>query len=108
MFPTKTIASLRGRPLFGRECLHAQKRVALVVVEPGNLKRVVPFEHSVGIIVDRLAGAREQPGGRIVLAEDQVRIGWRLRCKAMRTAIWPIVVRASEYAPPKVCEPSST
>ena len=26
----------------------------------------------------------------------------------MRTAIWSMVLRASEYAPPSVCEPSST
>ena len=46
-----------------------------LVGEPDDLEEIVPFDHAVGIVVDRLSGPRKQPGRRIVGAEDQLGIG---------------------------------
>ena len=49
--------------------------VALVVGEPDDLEGMVALVDAVGVVVDRLAGPGEQPGGRVLLAEDQVGVG---------------------------------
>src|SRR5207247_4555367 len=49
---------------------------ALVIIEPGNLKRAVAFDQSTLIVVNRLARAREQSCSGVVVAEDQLRIGF--------------------------------
>ena len=49
--------------------------VALVVGQPDDLEGMVPFEQAVGVVVDRLAGPREQAGGRVLFAENQVGVG---------------------------------
>ena len=36
---------------------------------------MVALEQAVGVVVDRLAGPGQQPGGRVLLAEDQVGVG---------------------------------
>ena len=53
----------------------AEVVVALVVGEPDDLERMVPFEQAVGVVVDRLAGPGQQAGGRVLFAEDQVGVG---------------------------------
>ena len=61
---------------FGSEVRNpVQARVAFFVFEPGNLKRVVAFQQAIGVIVNCLAGASEQSGGCVLLAEDEVRVG---------------------------------
>ena len=35
---------------------------------------MVSFEQTVGVVVDRFARPTQQPGGRVVLAEDQMRV----------------------------------
>ena len=52
-----------------------QVRFAVGVRQPDDLEEVVPFHHAVGVVVDRLAGPGQQPGGRVVFAQDQVRVG---------------------------------
>ena len=42
--------------------------------EPDNLEEVVALGRTVGVVVDRFAGAREHPGRDVVFAQDQVRI----------------------------------
>ena len=49
-----------------------QVLLALVVGEPRDLERAVAFDEPALVIVDRFAGAREQPGGGVVVAEDEV------------------------------------
>ena len=49
--------------------------LAALVGEPDHLEEVVALDHAVGVVVDRLAGAGQQPGGRVVLAQDQVGVG---------------------------------
>ena len=46
-----------------------------LVVEEHHLERTVAVDHAVGVVVDRLAGPGEQTGGRIVLGEDETRVG---------------------------------
>ncbi len=53
----------------------AEILVALVVREPDDLEGMVALEQAVGVVVDRLAGPGQQPGGRVVFAEDQVGVG---------------------------------
>ena len=52
-----------------------QALVTLLVGEPGGLKRTVSFHEPTGVVVDGLAGPREQPGGEIVVVQDQLRVG---------------------------------
>ena len=65
---------LRRRPVAGQGELvdRAQVLLAARVGEPDDLEEVVPFDHAVGVVVDRLAGAGQQPRGAVVLAQDQV------------------------------------
>ena len=50
--------------------------VALVVGEPDDLEGMVALEQAVGVVVDRLARPGQQPGGRVVFAQDQVGVGF--------------------------------
>ena len=84
--------------------IFVEEHVAAIVGQPYDLERVIAFDQAVGVVVYRLAGreskrAAEFSSLRIKCASAS------LHCSAMRTAIWPSVVRASEYAPPRVCEP---
>ena len=59
--------------------------LAALVGEPDDLEEVVPLDHAVGVVVDRLAGAGEQPGGGVLLAQDQVGVGLAaLRARSAR------------------------
>ena len=53
-----------------------QVLLAALVREPDDLEQVVSLHHAVGVVVDRLAGAGEQPGGGVVFAQDQVGVGF--------------------------------
>ena len=53
----------------------AQELLAPVVAEPHHLKRVVALDAAVGVVVNRLAGARKQSRRRVLVAEDQRRVG---------------------------------
>ena len=52
-----------------------QNLLAAFVRQPDDLEQIVAFDQAVGVVVDRLAGPRQQPGGRVVLAQNQVRVG---------------------------------
>ena len=77
MLPSKTICGVgRELPRSRGQLLNPLEVVlAALVGEPDDLERMVPFDQAVGVVVDRLAGPRQQPGGGVVLAEDQVRVG---------------------------------
>ena len=62
-------------PLVGHLLDPLQVLLATLVREPDDLEQVVPLHHAVGVVVDRLAGPGQQPGGRVVLAQDQVGVG---------------------------------
>src|SRR5262249_31964111 len=47
---------------------------AAFVRQPDYLEQVVPFDQAVRVVVDRLAGPREQAGRAVVLAQNQVRV----------------------------------
>ena len=64
-----------------------------LVGQPDDLEGVVAFDQAVGVVVDRLAGPRQQAGRRVVGAEDQLGVGLAA-LQAMRTAIWSMVLRA--------------
>ena len=49
-------------------------KLAAVVFQPRDLERVVPFQHSVRIVVDRLARPSQQACGGVVFREDQMRV----------------------------------
>ena len=51
-------------------------------------KTWLPSTHPVRVVVDRLAGPGEEPGRRVVLAEDQVRVRLASTASAIRIAIW--------------------
>ena len=51
--------------------------LALLLGEPDHLERVVAFDEAVLVVVDRLAGPRQQPRRGVVLAQDQLRVGVR-------------------------------
>ena len=63
-----------GAPV-GKAAQLAEIPLAAGVVEPHDLEGIVAGHHAVGVVVDRLAGAGEEPGGRIVFREDQAAIG---------------------------------
>src|SRR6202044_3565162 len=52
----------------------AQEVVAALVREPGDLERVIALGEAVGVVVDGFAGPREQAGGAVLFAQDQVRV----------------------------------
>ena len=57
--------------------------LAAIVGEPGDLEWAVAFDEAAGVVVDRLAGTREEAGGGVVVAENQVRVGLGgLQCDA--------------------------
>src|SRR5258706_5502798 len=47
---------------------------ATIVRQPRDLKWTVAFDQSSGVVVDRLAGAREESRRGIVVAQNQMRI----------------------------------
>ena len=49
--------------------------LALLLAEPDDLEGVVALDQAVGVVVDRLARARQQPGGGVVVGEDEVGVG---------------------------------
>ena len=53
----------------------AQLRVALLVADPHHLERAVALEQAAGIVVDGLAGPGEEPGGGVVVGEDELAVG---------------------------------
>ena len=64
-FPSKTICAAGG-PVPGLGQLAGSARGSprgCVVGEPDDLEEVVPLDHAVRVVVDRLAGAGQQPGG---------------------------------------------
>ena len=71
----RSAAGRRRLPLRGQLLDPLQVLLAALVGEPDDLEGVVAFDQAVGVVVDRLAGPAEQPGGRVVLAEDQVGVG---------------------------------
>ena len=71
--PSKTIGGGHRSPAPLRGCRPGPARASRPRARrPG---KVVALDQAVGVVVDRLAGPRQQPGGRVVLAEDQVRVG---------------------------------
>src|SRR5262249_37057586 len=52
----------------------AKQVLTAIVVEPNHLERIVAFDAAVGVVVDRFAGTCQQPGGGVVLAEDEVSV----------------------------------
>ena len=62
--------------LFGRAADRVEVSVLPVIGEPRDLERAVVFHEAAGVVVDRFAGAGEQAGGGVVVAEDQLRIGF--------------------------------
>ena len=65
----------RDMPLPGQLADVPQILVAIAVGEPHDLERMIAFVETVGVIIDGLAGPGEQPGRRVVFAEDQVGVG---------------------------------
>lgn len=63
------------RPRPGQLADAVQVLLALRLAEPDDLERVVALDQAVGVVVDRLAGPRQQAGGGVVVAEDQVGVG---------------------------------
>ena len=60
-----------------RDLLHLRQEVVSPVVrQPGDLKGMIALEQPVGVVVDRLAGTRQKAGRGVLLAEDEVRIGF--------------------------------
>ena len=95
--PSKTIGEAGGRCWALREIVDVlQVLLPALVGEPDDLEQVVALGQTVGVVVDRLAGAGQTAGRRVF---SSLKIRWAsgsLHCKAMRTAIWPSVARASE------------
>ena len=75
--PSKTIVRPRRdvAALPGQLADAVQVVLALLVGQPDDLEDVVALDQAVGVVVDRLAGPRQQPGRRVVLAQDQVGVG---------------------------------
>ena len=79
--PSKTIVGSRVRPAAEAASPSASSRsvaryfCALGVGEPDDLERVVAGEQAVLVVVDRFAGAGEQAGGGVFVAEDEVGVG---------------------------------
>ena len=66
----------RGRPaVAGTLVQFLQQLLALLFGEPHDLERIVPFDQAVLVVVDRFTGPREQPGRRVVLAQNHLCVG---------------------------------
>ena len=75
--PSKTIGLRHGRAAVAGQFGDLPEIIfALCVREPDDLKRMIPFEQAIGVVVDRLARPTEQPGRGVVFAEDQMRVGF--------------------------------
>ena len=61
--------------LLGQCVDRVQILLAPLVGQPDHLERMIPFDQAVGVVVNRLARRDEQPGRRVVFAQDQVRVG---------------------------------
>ena len=48
---------------------------ALLIGQPGDLEGAVGLDQAAGIVIDRFAGAREQPRRRVAITQDELRIG---------------------------------
>ena len=75
--PSKTIGG--GLMMFcslGHLLDPLQVLLPALVGQPDDLEEVVSLHHAVGVVIDGLAGPGEQPGGRVVFAQDQVRVGF--------------------------------
>ena len=51
-----------------------QNRLALLLRQPDHLEDLVALQGAVAVVVDRLAGARQQAGGAVVLVQNQLRV----------------------------------
>ena len=47
---------------------------ALIIIKPADLEGMIAFHAAAGIVVDGFAGPAEQPGGMVIIAQDQVPI----------------------------------
>ena len=105
--PSKTIAGVEGIRFrsIGHLVEHLEVALATLVPQPDDLEDVVPFDHPVGVVVDRLAGTREEPGRRVVrVGEDHVGI----RLRALQGDPDPHLAErrpGERIGPGQVCEP---
>ena len=75
-FSLKTSGTEVARPIVSSARL-GQHLVLAVVVQPHDLEQVVPFDESILVVVNRLAGPRQQAGRVVLLAQDE--LGVRVR-----------------------------
>ena len=59
----------------GQPSQRAQIPLPAFIVQEHNLERIVAGDHAVGVVVDRLAGTRQQAGGGVVFTENQAGVG---------------------------------
>ena len=78
---------------------------ALLIRKPDHLEEMVPLGCAIGVVVDGLAGGDSHLAARLFSARIKSELT-SLHWSAIRTAIWPSVLRARVNAPPRLCEPS--
>ena len=59
----------------GERANFVEPLIALVVWKPDDLKRAVTFERATSVVVNALAGAREQTWCRVAVVHDEIGVG---------------------------------
>src|SRR5262245_9934976 len=63
--------------LLARQLLNLSEiLLALLLCEPNDLERVVALDETISVIVNRFARPRQQPGGGVVVTENDVPVGF--------------------------------
>ncbi len=62
--------------LVGQTLNPGQVFFAAVVVDPNDLEEIIALDQTVGGVVDGLAGPGQKPGRRIVVAQDEMSVGF--------------------------------